>query len=102
MSQQQILDHGQEGSLAFFDVFCWYSLIPGSVLGLMSAMQQGFPVNHLEEAAEGAVWRGDGNPEDNESGSDPDEAMGNDIYLPKPTVPFGDKLYLLLVLEQSH
>lgn len=51
---------------------------------------------------EGPVWRGDCNPEDNESGTEPDEATGNEIYLLEPTVSFGDKLFLLLVLEQSH
>ena len=106
MTQQQILSRGgfpgRVGSLAFFAVCYWYSLLPGSVVGLMSAMQQGFPVSCLEEAEEEAVWRGDCNSEDNESGREPDEATGNEMYLAKPTVPFGDKLFLLLVLEQSH
>lgn len=81
---------GHVGSPGFFDICVFLVLSDTWVSAWHVGHTAGFPVSHLEEPMEGAVWRGDCNFEDNKSGKEPDEATGNEIYLPKPTVPFGD------------
>lgn len=81
---------GHLGSLGFFDICVFLVLSDTWFSAWHVSHTAGFPVSHLEEPVEGAVWRGDGNFEDNESGKEPDEATGNEIYLPKPSVPCAD------------